>query len=29
MLLGVVALGVGGLVVLPFIMPELRLLKKM
>jgi putative peptidoglycan lipid II flippase len=29
MLLGVVALGVGGLVVLPFIMPELQLLKKM
>jgi putative peptidoglycan lipid II flippase len=28
-LLGVIALGVGGLVVLPFVMPELRLLTKM
>jgi len=27
--LGIVALGAGGLLVLPFIMPELRLLKKM
>ena len=28
-LLGILALGAGGLLVLPFIMPELRLLKKM